>query len=78
MKNKRLKNRSNKIGLFIIFVANLIFTLPAMADYYRIDTSGGHASVNFKIKHLGYSWLTGRFDKFAGTFTYDEKVPENS
>ncbi len=62
----------------IVFAANLFFISSLFADYYRIDTLGGHASVNFKIKHLGYSWLTGRFDKFAGTFTYDEKVPENS
>ena len=59
-------------------MTNLLLITSVFADYYRIDTLGGHASVNFKIKHLGYSWLTGRFDKFAGTFTYDEKVPENS
>ncbi len=62
----------------MVLLGSLFLTAPTIADYYRIDTLGGHASVNFKIKHLGYSWLTGRFDKFAGTFTYDEKVPENS
>jgi polyisoprenoid-binding protein YceI len=41
------------------------------ANDYIIDHKGAHASVNFKIKHLGYSWLTGRFDKFKGTFSYD-------
>ena len=44
--------------------------LTHAADYI-IDHKGAHASVNFKIKHLGYSWLTGRFDKFKGTFSYD-------
>lgn len=49
-------------------------SLPALAADYVIDTDGAHASVNFKIQHLGYSWLTGRFNDFEGTFSYD---PEN-
>jgi polyisoprenoid-binding protein YceI len=53
-------------------------SLPAMADTYVIDTKGAHASVNFAIKHLGYSVLTGRFDKFEGEFTYDPAKPEAS
>lgn len=46
--------------------------MPAVnAADYIIDNKGAHASINFKIKHLGYSWLTGRFDKFGGKFSYD-------
>ena len=45
---------------------------PVNAADYVVDTKGAHASINFKIKHLGYSWLTGRFNKFDGTFAYDE------
>lgn len=67
-----------RISLLAVLLVNLVLTAPAMGEYYRIDTLGGHASVNFKIKHLGYSWLTGRFDKFAGTFIYDEKAPEKT
>ncbi len=67
-----------KATLFLI-VFVVVFTVnPIMAEKYTIDVVGGHASINFKIKHLGYSWLTGRFDKFAGSFDYDEKNPENS
>ncbi|MEH6456157.1 MAG: YceI family protein [Cocleimonas sp.] len=69
---------SKKTNLLSVLLASLLLTTPAIGDYYRIDTLGGHASVNFKIKHLGYSWLTGRFDKFAGTFEYNEKAPEKS
>ena len=50
----------------------------AATDTYKIDTKGAHASIKFKIKHLGYSWLYGRFDKFDGTLMLDEKAPENS
>jgi polyisoprenoid-binding protein YceI len=48
---------------------------PARAADYLIDTAKGHASINFRIKHLGYSWLTGRFDTFGGSFAFDEKDP---
>ncbi len=43
---------------------------PAQAaDDYAIDTM--HASVNFKISHLGLSWVHGRFNDFSGNFTID-------
>ena len=65
------------------FAASLIvgaFALPnaATADGYVIDTDRSHAAITFRIKHLGFSWLNGRFDDFNGTFTFDEKNPENS
>ncbi|MGJ8694594.1 MAG: YceI family protein [Thalassotalea sp.] len=46
--------------------------LPTQAADYVIDYKGAHASINFKVKHLGYSWLTGRFNTFDGKFSYDE------
>ena len=58
--------------------AAMALAAPASAADYVIDTKGGHASINFKIPHLGFSWLTGRFDTFSGTFTYDDKKPEAS
>ncbi|AEF20317.1 MULTISPECIES: YceI family protein [Pseudomonas] len=50
----------------------------AMAADYAIDKQGQHAFVNFKISHLGYSWLYGTFKDFDGTFSFDEKNPEAS
>lgn len=50
----------------------------AQAATYDIDNEGAHASVNFKIQHLGYSWLTGRFNDFDGSFEYDKAAPEKS
>ncbi|MFZ0790381.1 MAG: YceI family protein [Chromatiaceae bacterium] len=56
--------------------------LPGLAqaapERYVIDTEGAHAFVQFRIKHLGYSWLYGRFNDFGGTFTYDEDDPSSS
>ncbi len=48
------------------------------AETYDIDSTGMHASVNFRIKHLGYSWLYGRFNDFGGTFSFDEAKPEEA
>jgi polyisoprenoid-binding protein YceI len=52
-------------------IAASSFSLNASAADYVIDTKGAHASINFAVKHLGYSVLTGRFDKFEGEFSYD-------
>ncbi len=62
----------------LALIAALALPAAASAADYEIDTKGAHASINFRIKHLGFSWLTGRFDQFGGTFSYDEKAPEAS
>lgn len=63
--------------------ATLLFSLAllspaAWAEDYVIDSQGQHAYINFRIQHLGYSWLMGRFDRFSGDFSYDEKQPEKA
>ena len=65
------------LAVFALTGASLL-SLPVLADDYVIDTKGAHASINFSIKHLGYSVLTGRFDTFAGDFSYDPTKPEAS
>lgn len=50
----------------------------AMAANYLIDKEGQHAFVNFKISHLGYSWLYGTFRDFDGHFSFDVAQPEAS
>jgi polyisoprenoid-binding protein YceI len=49
-----------------------------MAADYAIDKQGQHAFVNFKISHLGYSWLYGTFKDFDGSFSYDAAKPQDS
>ena len=60
-------------SLFAALAPNTAFS----ADY-KVDVKGAHASVQFKIKHLGYSWLLGRFNTFDGDFSYDDKSPNNA
>lgn len=62
----------------LALMAALVLPAAASAAEYEIDTKGAHAAINFRIQHLGFSWLTGRFDRFTGTFSYDEKAPEAS
>lgn len=54
----------------------LSMSMPALAETYVIDTEGAHASINFRTLHLGYSFLTGRFDTFEGSFEFDPANPE--
>ncbi len=58
------------LSLFFILSATHTFA----ADYVIDDPSkGAHAFVNFRIQHLGYSWLYGTFKEFKGEFSYDKK-----
>ncbi|WP_426576650.1 YceI family protein [Xenorhabdus stockiae] len=47
----------------------------AMASNYKIDTAGQHAFIEFRIQHLGMSWVYGNFKKFDGDFTFDSQNP---
>ena len=64
-----------KIAVSTFTALALIAALPVSAADYVIDSKGAHASVKFKISHLGYSWLYGRFNTFSGSFSYDETNP---
>ncbi|WP_296186417.1 YceI family protein [Pseudomonas sp. UBA1879] len=49
-----------------------------MAADYTIDKEGQHAFVDFKISHLGYSFIHGTFKDWSGTFSFDAAKPEDS
>ena len=63
-----------------LLAAGLVALLSPLANAadYVIDDKGAHAFINFKIKHLGYSWLTGRFNEFSGKFSYDAASPNDA
>ena len=51
-----------KKSLLGLTLGSLLFTTgAAVAADYKIDKQGQHAFVNFRIQHLGYSWLYGTF-----------------
>lgn len=69
----RTRTKLSSLLVFVMLLPGL-----AAAESYVIDTKGAHAFIQFRIKHLGYSWLLGRFNDFSGTFSYDEKNPATS
>ncbi|MDE0202759.1 MAG: YceI family protein [Rhodospirillaceae bacterium] len=53
--------------------AVLAFAAPAAeAADYTIDS--GHSFVQFKISHVGVSWMIGTFEKLSGSFTFDSEA----
>jgi polyisoprenoid-binding protein YceI len=67
-----------KLALSVIVMFSLLGSGQALSADYVIDTKGAHAFIQFRVKHLGYSWLYGRFNDFSGDFTYDDAKPEAS
>lgn len=57
-----------------VAVAPDVSKLPAGA--YRLDPS--HASVTFKVNHLGFSFYTGQFETFDATLQLDPANPETA
>ncbi len=53
-----------------------LFTSLTWAEDYIIDLS--HSFIQFKISHLSYSVLVGRFNDFSGTFSYYPDEPGKS
>ncbi|TDO16687.1 MULTISPECIES: YceI family protein [Halomonas] len=58
--------------------AALVGVSQAQAADYVIDTDGQHAFIQFKISHLGYSYILGNFEEFSGSFSYDPEHLEAS
>ncbi len=51
----------------------LVFAFPVAAADYKLDDA--HSFVQFRIQHLGFSWLYGRFNTLEGNFSFDEAKP---
>ncbi|MCL7751867.1 YceI family protein [Guyparkeria hydrothermalis] len=61
-------------------IAAPVSALPitAQAAEYVIDTEGQHAFIEWRINHLGFSWLYGRFNDFEGSFEYEDGAIEDA
>ncbi len=58
------------------FLTTVLFLASAQAATYNVDES--HSVVGFSVKHLVVSKAKGRFNKFSGSFDFDEKKNEVS
>ena len=69
-------NKKQFLVIGVLTSALLMGAWPAHANNYKIDET--HSFVQFRVKHLGYSWTYGRFNVIGGTFTYDAAKPDNN
>jgi polyisoprenoid-binding protein YceI len=61
-----------KNALLVIIFGVFVNLLPQVnAAEYKLDIKGTHAFIQFKIQHLGYSWIIGQFNTFDGKLKYD-------
>lgn len=68
-----------KTAIATVLAATALVPLSqAQADAYVIDTQDQHAFVQFKISHLGFSYILGSFEEFSGEFSYDPEDLEAS
>ena len=66
-----------KYMLFSMFVCGILVSASySNASNYQIDPA--HSQVIFKVKHLGISTVSGRFDNFEGVYNFDDAIIENS
>ncbi|MEX0922408.1 MAG: YceI family protein [Rhodovibrionaceae bacterium] len=69
-------NATLAVGLLTVAGIFASATSAQAAEEYKIDPA--HSFIEFKIQHLGYSWLHGRFNEFSGGFTVDRENPANA
>jgi len=68
-----MQQRFHGSVLALLCVLALSASPVRAADNYALDAM--HSAVTFKISHLGLSWIHGRFNDVAGSFTID---PDNA
>ena len=61
--------RSRTLATLFVAAAIALSATASRAAEFRIDPA--HSFVQFKISHLGYSWMVGVFDKISGSFLFD-------
>ncbi len=57
------------VGFAVVITAVSVMPSVTMGQSYKIDPA--HCAVNFRISHLGISYVTGRFNAVQGEFTID-------
>ena len=63
--------------MIIVVACMVVFPVPTFAiDTYRIDPA--HSSVIFRVKHLGITFVYGRFNYAAGGYAFEDKDIENA
>ena len=72
----RIRSTCQHLLAFIAAVSLGAVAQTLSAAEYDVDPA--HSFVQFRIKHLGFSTLVGRFNDVSGEFTHDPANPEAS
>jgi polyisoprenoid-binding protein YceI len=67
-----IQNKEKKMKIKTIALGLLLSVGSLFAGTYNVDVA--HSNVAFKVKHMMISNVKGQFDKFSGSFEYDEKT----
>ena len=68
-----MKNQISSVSRLVkLGLASIIASSALYAGAYNIDPV--HSNVGFKVKHMMISNVKGEFEKFNGSFEYDEKT----
>ncbi|MBB3229618.1 YceI family protein [Halomonas stenophila] len=63
--------KKNTLAAILATTALVPFAQAQAADYVIDTEEGQHAFIQFKISHLGFSYILGSFEDFSGQFSYD-------
>jgi len=64
--------------VFALFAISLAGSIESRAEAVSYVIDPDHSQVIFKVKHMGISTVTGRFDLMEGAYTFDDKDIANS
>lgn len=74
----KIFTRSRWLSIFTITAALMLSAPVVLAAPHTFKIDPTHTFIQFRISHLGFSILNGRFNEVKGHFGYDEIEPENS
>lgn len=78
IKTKLAKTVASTLATSLLTIGLLGASVTVQAADYAFDKKGAHQFIQFRVQHLGYSWLYGRFNDFDGTFSYDADDPKSA
>jgi len=67
-----IQNKDKKMQIKTVVLATLLGVGSLFGGTYNVDPV--HSNVAFKVRHMMISNVKGQFDKFSGSFVYDEKT----
>jgi polyisoprenoid-binding protein YceI len=69
-----IRSKHMRLGAIAAILAGALSVNTVHAADYNIDAA--HSDVQFRVRHMGISTVTGSFGEFSGTFSVDPKKIE--